>query len=428
MPLGFTDIATTAVTDVQETFKRVYLMAVDAVPDATPLTAQFFRTRKFRAGPDGLYFNAKLETGGAVANVPDGKLLPRSARPKRRQGKVGLAHTYTVIAVGGQSIPLTDETRQAFVANLEDQMEDGMIRVQNDLEREYNGDGRGILALVETIGGAPTYGVYRPYGIATADATIPGTMLFIEGMDVAVVNPGTGLERGRATVNAVLTATDEITLSAAVAGTAVNDYVVLCNDVGATGVDQAINYLNEAAGILAAINTGDTFENIAGGTFQRWNGVVMLNGAVLRPISEKLVAVAEARVKARSGKKPTLHYTTRGISIELQDQLAGLRRFTGESTKLKGGYEGVSIGGRTVLEGDWCPKGNWFAINTDKDVVGMADLVKMGYVDLDGAKLHRIEGRHAYRADLWFPHNAIWFSRSAHARIGDLQDDYTILR
>ena len=132
MATQYDDIATTAVADVQETFKRVYLMAVDAVPEATPLTAQMKRTRKFKGAPDGLYFNAKLETGGKVANVPDSKLLPKASRPRRKQGKVTLAHTYTVVAIGGQGIPLTEDTKNAFVSELEDQLEDGMTRVKND--------------------------------------------------------------------------------------------------------------------------------------------------------------------------------------------------------------------------------------------------------------------------------------------------------
>ena len=58
----------------------------------------------------------------------------------------------------------------------------------------------------------------------------------------------------------------------------------------------------------------------------------------------------------------------------------------------------------------------------------MMDLVKMGYVDLDGAKLHRVEGRHAYRSDLWFPHNAIWFRRNAQGVTSGHTDDNTIVR
>ncbi|TNF80480.1 MAG: phage major capsid protein [Gammaproteobacteria bacterium] len=423
--MDYADIATTAVADVQETFKRVYLMALDAVPDATPLTAQLNRSKKFRAGPDGLYFNVKLETGGAVANVSDGKLLPRPTHPQRKQGKVGLAHTYTVVAVGGQSIPLTEENRQAFVSNLQDNLEDAMIRVRNDLERQYNGDGLGILAVVETVASAPTYDVHKPYGITAAG---PGTMLFIEDMDIAAINPSGGAERDRQKVTDVDVDNEQITTGAAITGAVIGDYLVLCNDVTATGTDAENNYQSEATGILSVAATGDTFENIDGTAYRRWNGVVMDNGGTTRKVTEKLLAVLEARLKAFSGRKPNLHYTTRGISIDLQDQLAGLRRFSGETATLKGGYEGLQIGGRTVLEGDWCPKQHWFCLNTDRDAVGMADLVPMGFVDLDGAKLHRVEGRHAFRADLWFPHEALWFMRSCQGVLKDLEDDQTIVR
>jgi hypothetical protein len=416
-----TDIATTIAAEVSETFKRVYLEAADAIPDATPLTAQLNRTRKFKGAPDGLYFNVKLETGGAVANVGDGGLLPRPSRPKNKSGKSTLTHTYTVVAVGGQSVPLTEDTRNAFVANLETQLEDGMTRVQNDLERQYNGDGLGILCTLLTVGGAPTYGVQKPYGQVGAG---PGTMLLIEDMDVAVVDPAsTATERGRAKISTVDVDNDQVTLSAAVAGAAIGDYLVLCNDVGATGTDKVHNYGTEAAGVLAVCGVG-TFENIVGATYRRWRATTMTAATM----TEKVAATLDARIRTSSGKKPKLYYTTPGIILNVQEQLAGRRMSTGESLELKGGYEGLKLNNRDVLEGPWCAKGNFFALNTDKKAVGMVDVVKMGYVDLDGAKLHRIEGRHAYRADLYFAHQAIWFSRNQHGRVSGLTDDNTIRR
>jgi hypothetical protein len=198
--------------------------------------------------------------------------------------------------------------------------------------------------------------------------------------------------------------------------------------VGATGVDQANNYNNEAAGVLAVATSGTTFENISGVTYKRWNATVMSNSGTARPVTERLVRTLEARVKAKSGKKPTLLYSSEGISIELEDQLSGLRRFTGETVELKGGYEGVKIGKRTLVTGDMCVKGRLLALNTSSEVAGTLDLAKMGYVDLDGAKLHRIEGRHAYRADLWFPHNLAWFARNAQGVLEDLEDDNNIVR
>jgi hypothetical protein len=423
--LGITrdEIATTIAAEVSETFKRVYLHAVDAVPDSNPLTAQLNKTRKFKGAPDGLYFSVKMETGGAVANVGDGQLLPRASRPQRKTGKSTLCHTYTVVAVGGQSVPLTKDNRNAFVSNLEEQFEDGMIRVKNDLERQYNGDGRGILCVILTVAGAPTYGVEKPYGATGAG---PGTMILIEGADIVFINPGTGLERAtRVKLNDVNVDTNAITTSAAVAAAAIGDYVVLSNDPAATGTDAANNYLVEAAGIMALCKDNDTFENIPGATERRWRAVVMAAGGAA---TEKMLGTLDARIRTRSGKKPSLYYTTAGIILSLQETLANRRQYTGETLELKGGYDGLKMNNRTVLEGPWCPKGHLFGLNTEKETVGMVDVVKMGYVDLDGAKLHRVEGRHAWRADLYFAHQALWFSRSAHGVINTLTDDNTIVR
>jgi hypothetical protein len=420
------DQATLVAQEVIDTFKEVYLDAVDAVPDAMPLTAQLAKTTKVEGAADSLTFNVKLQTGGAVANVGDGQKLPRPSRGKRKKGKTGLAHTYTVIAVGGQSIPLTKKSRNAFVSNLEEQLEDGMERVKFDLERQYNGDGKGILCLLETVGGAPVYGVNRPYGY-TYTQDVPGTQLIIEDMDVAVINPATGLERGRSKVNSVDFTADTITLAGAVAGAVIGDYVVLCNDnaVAPGSTDASTNYLNESNGIGSPIGSG-VFENIDGALFRRWQAIEV-DAAGADP-SEKTLASLIARVRARSGQKPTLDYTTRGIVIGYQDSLSAKRQYIGETMELKGGYTGLQLNGRTVIEGDWCPKGHYYSLNLDKKNVAMVDVVKMGYVDLDGSKLHRIEGRHSYRADLWFPHNAIWFLRAAQGRIKNVADDLTIMR
>lgn len=417
------DAANLASAEVVETFKRAYLEACDAVPDSTPLTAQLNRTRKFKGNPDGLYFHVKLETGGAVANVPDAGMLPRPSRPRGKQGKTGLTHTYTVVAVGGQSINLTKSSRDAFVNNLEEQLEDGMTRVQNDLERQYNGDGRGILAEVLTVVGAPTYGVTKPYGVTDAG---PGTMLLIEDMDVAIVSPA-GVERGRAKISTVDVDADTVTLSASPAGAAIGDFFVLCNDVGATGTDRTTNFGAEAAGILAAAATATgTFENIDRTANRRWRPSVVASGG--GALTERKAMGLDSRIMTKSGKRPDLYYTTEGIKLDLLDSLSAKRRYEGEVMTIKGGYEGLNLNGRTVLTGPWCPKGHFFALNTAKDSVGMVDVVKMGYVDLDGAKLHRIEGRHAYRADLYFAHQAIWFSLNRQGVLTGLQDDNTLVR
>ena len=83
MAIGDTDradIANLASTEVIQTFKEVYLDAVSAIPDATPLTAQLNKTTKLDGAADSLTFSVKLRTGGAVANVGDAVKLPRPSR------------------------------------------------------------------------------------------------------------------------------------------------------------------------------------------------------------------------------------------------------------------------------------------------------------------------------------------------------------
>lgn len=423
--MDYANIASLGLTEVQETFKEVYLDTADSIPDAVPLTAQMTRTKKFKPGPEGLIFRVKLETGGTVANVPDAKLLPNPSQPHSKKGTANLSHTYTTIAVGGQSISLTASDRQAFAENLDEQMQDGMTRVRNDVERQYNGDGRGILAVVETISGAPTLGLTTPFGISLQPAGSAGTTFLLVGAEVAFINPANGATRVRTTIVDVDPDLEEAEFGD-VTNVVIGDYLVLCNDAAATGTDAVTNYLGEAQGILAVCDTG-TFENIdpteAGN--RRWRSPRLDAGGAI--LTERMIATEQTKARAVCGYKPELIYTTPGISLQMQEALSGTIRRS-ETRKLKGGFNGLEINGRTVIESDWCIKGGAFLLNLSEECAGMMDLAKMGYVDLDGAKLHRIEGRHAFRADLWFPHGALWFIRAAQRAILNLSDDVTIVR
>lgn len=426
MATDFADIAGLEDPEVQETFKRGYVKSVDAINDSNVLTAQMGRTEKYEPSPGGIYFYPKLETGGSVANVHDGGDMPTASRPRGKQGRVDLVSTYTTILVGGQSILLTKSTRNAHVSNLESQLTDGVFRTKIDVERQYNSDGRGILCVVETISGAPTYGVHKNAGYDNAGA---GTMSLMEGMIIAFVNPSGGAERGRTVIaeGGVNADDDEMTTTTTVGGVQIGDYVVRVNTVASSGENKATNYLLEANGIKGWVKRGDTFEGISGGDFSRWNGIDMSNSGTLRRISQRLIATLEQRIYAASGKMPTFHYTTPGLVIDMQDQLAGQMRYDGQQTTLKAGYPALMLGTRKVAVGSMCLKGHWFALHME-DSVGMLDLVKPGYIDADGAKLHRVEGKHAYRADLYYPHNAIVFRRNAQGCISDLEDDNTIVR
>jgi hypothetical protein len=167
-----------------------------------------------------------------------------------------------------------------------------------------------------------------------------------------------------------------------------------------------------------------TFENIAGATYRRWRATKFTAATM----TEKVAATLDARIRTSSGKKPTPVLHDPGIILGVQEQLAARRMNTGETIELKGGYEGLKLNNRDVLEGPWCPKGFFFALNTDKKVVGMVDAVKMGYVDLDGAKLHRIEGpaRLPRGSVLRAPGDLVLAQQ--HGQVNGLTDDNTIRR
>lgn len=408
--------------------KRRYADAVSNINEANPLTAQMKKSRKWEPDGEGnIRFNVKLQRGARVANVGDSLMLPRPSAPTRRQGRAGVIFSYTTYALGGQLATLTKNKKGAFINARADEKMDALDRVANDIERQYNNDGRGILAVVETISGAPTYGVHRPGG-QTVPAGAPGTLYFQIGQDVTFINPATGLPRvGVFTITDVDLATSEITLSGTPTADAIGDYICIANNMDATGTDITSNYLNEGNGILAVCNTGDEFEDIdqtvAGNGL--W-GTAREDAAGAR-FTELMAQNMRSKAEIETGLTPDVDYTSYGVANLLMDDLKARQRDV-ENVTVKGGFDALKMFNRTVTPGRWAPYGAYFSLNLAEECVGWVDLGEDGWQSFDGQEDVPISGilRDASGGILRVPHQVMWKNRAAQRVTVNLQDNFAI--
>lgn len=412
-------------TEFQETWKQVYGKMYSSVPNHTVITNRLKRTKRYRnLGMDGLRFNVEMGIGGVVANMPDASRFTRSSKPKTKEGIADVVWTYTGFEIGGQAMAKSDREGAVYVSSVEHNTRSATKRAKLDIERQYNGDGRGILGIVSSVSGAPTYGIEKPYGVTGGGN---GTMCLVEGMDVALINPGTGAERGRSTVVSYDPDAEEFELEATIDNDEIGDWVVRVNGAGYTGADRTKNLNLEANGILAWTGAGDEFEGIDGDDFRLWNGIQRLNGSSLRDISEMLVSELEAAIWAATGREDAdiLWYTSPFLRLKLASQLAARVQSGGGVTwKVKGGFRYAEINGREIAASPKCVRGRFFGLCMDRDVVGLLELPG-GFLG-EGqrlAKLRYREDYHTVKSDLVIPHNVIVHQRNAHGFVGDLNDD-----
>jgi len=89
--------------------------------------------------------------------------------------------------------------------------------------------------------------------------------------------------------------------------------------------------------------------------------------------------------------------TTTGIWQQYGDSLLGLRRFSAPEMELEGGFKGVMVGGATLIDDPWCPRGRVYAVHTpDTIFVDLMDFGKLSYQD--APQWQRASGRDAWEA------------------------------
>jgi hypothetical protein len=249
--------------------------------------------------------------------------------------------------------------RQKIKEQLTYQAMDAFDGYRKRLAIAFYGFQDNVLCEIDSAAGAPTYTLKDRYGRTALPVT---TDVFTPGVDyVAIIDPGGPTERGRDQVTAVNAATPSITLAASVAAAATNDLVVFGNALDTTA---GVNDLDAGfPGLLEHAHT-TLLHGIDGATFPEWmpSSVTDKSAAAL---DEGELYQAFVSSNRRSPYKIDLAISTPGVIAAAGGAQLDKRRYSANPGQVYLGFQDLITMGVTVMIGEFCPSGYFFADSTD---------------------------------------------------------------
>src|SRR3990167_2670498 len=227
----------------------------------------------------------------------DGEALPAAGHQVHQRAAVPLRYNYGSIQLTGPTLKASQSSSGAFINALESEMDGMKDNLRSDINRQLNHTGIGTLGVVQDdLDGDAVIGfdVYSDAG----EAGEPGNRFFRPGMLVDFINPATGLASNANphTVSARGATIDNVTFTAVIAAGGAGD--VAANDIA---VKQG-SYNREIQGLIEAVSAVGIYMGIDRGIVPEWQGQVLANAGVLRPLTLDLMQSAIDNGYELSGK------------------------------------------------------------------------------------------------------------------------------
>lgn len=317
---------------------------------------------------------AWAESGGAIAELG---ALPTAGNEIVKSSFGTVKTIFQHLQISTKVISATKTDRAAFVQAVDFKMKAAVDNLKRDLNTMLNGDGTGALARVTAVSGQ--------------DITVDNALPLRPNM---VLNAWTARSGGTQhnadfTVSNINYETNVVTVVGTISAVAPNDWLFKSTGRG-------LNVM----GLLGAVDDGTyvvTFQGIDRSTDGWWKSVVLGNGGVARPLTFSLLQALEDKIYIQSGARPSMIYSNLGQrNAYLQLAIADKRYVN--TMKYDAGFEALEYNGRP-----------WFVDrDTPKDLIYMCDeevlrffvMKDIGWMDEDGAILHRSGTNLSYLATL----------------------------
>jgi hypothetical protein len=299
-------------------------------------------------------------------------------------------------------------------------MDDRMLALDKECNRQMFGAGDGKLALTTTGAASATQTLDSAFGVTNGGNPI--THVF-KGDNLAFYDNSNVLI-GKRVVNSksatLGNATGTVMLASSI--TSVSGGFV----TKATANDD--NYsAGEAKGLLAAFATSGNFQGVPiGSTYQ---ATKFANGGTERPVSDPLMATAVNSAHAQSDEYIDLIVTRPGISQLYSEVFLPIRRINGQEVQLKHGYKPAAVfqhagGDAPILTDNAAPGRRIFGLKTS--YIKLIDLIGQQMFSGDGAQFTRItdeDGVEGFIRKYW---QMVWQRLNCHFLIEDVQDIATV--
>ena len=423
-------------TDISGVLKRVFeKFRVNTFPIATALLAQLKKGKaggpqKMKWGGDGVYWDVVLTRPvGFTANQAG--YFGHNAKAVEKQANVGIKRTYVTRQIDALAAMGTESREAAYISLGRKIVQEALSAAKLGQQEVLHGDGRGVKALVASVGSATSITASDPYGLSGAGQ---GGLLLDIGMYVTVLDTSVAdAILGTAEITNITNSGDTATITfggAGIAGMAAGDKIVAAvNQSGESSYNAVPN------GLINLLNydgaTYNSLHGITSATYARWDAVRMTAGTdtadVAQP-TEMDVWELGAKIAGRSGADAKLNpeafllLTTPGLEKKLAESFLGQRRFDASSMMtIKGGFKALNINGSPLISDYWTPKGTVYQLHLpDLCWVDGLDFQKLQY---EGAGPWRpIPGRDGYEVNFGSYWNTCALNRCSHGIIKGYTD------
>lgn len=306
----------------------------------------------------------------------DNSNLPVAGKQSWQDAIIPIRYHYYGMELTDPAIEAAKGNEGAFLNLLEAETKGVAQDMKKDINRQAFGDGTGLLASVRA--NSTTTTVLVDQGVKDIHVGDPVDVLLKSN---GTVN-GVGVANTTVVTRTVNTATPEITIADALAGTATTSYGVYIASAYGKEMDGLRN-ITDSSRTLHSINSAT-----AGNEF--WSGIeVDASSAVA---GESLFEQLADKVGASGNGEVTTFLTTRGIRRRLADTYQSQKRFNdAQAVNIHGGYSAIMVNEIPVIADDDCPKG--FAFGFDKKALKWFEQTSPGWLEQkDGGVFHLKDG------------------------------------
>lgn len=300
-----------------------------------------------------------LIIGGGISMTVDGGSTSRAASNAPVDATDSWAHMTGRYEVSYDVVTLNNAAKvakQQIVKQLAYQTRDKLKAFRKRMSWGFYGHADGVMALVLSAAGAPTYTLkdrYGETGLATDVTWITPNKDY-----VAIIDPGGPTIRGIELVTAVDRTLQDVTLAASIAGAAVNDQLVFANHISNVAADTDTD-LNQGFNGLLDITSAASLHGITTASQPDWSAAIdtALGGSLSGTVLYKDFETASKE----SGHSTDFAWTTIGAIASAGGAQLDQRRYGADDDTLRLGFKKLNIMGVQTEGMLYCPPGHFFA-------------------------------------------------------------------
>jgi hypothetical protein len=330
--------------------------------------------------------------------------LPTPGNQGTASAQVGLAYLYGGVQMSGQTLKLVESNTQAFISALDLEMKGLKQDLAKDCNRQVYGDASGRIAVVAS----DASGVNSFVVVSTQYVQLGMKVDIISGTTLGNTNP-TVIASNR-TVTNIVKSTNTITLDGAV-------FTVDASDGDMIVRHGSVN--REWHGLDVIVGESE-FLGLDPADEPEWMSHIHGNSGVNRTLTELLMITLADDIYT-SGAYPSVMFTNLGVRRAYYNLLKTDRRAVNVQ-EFKGGFSGLAFttdNGDIPLVTDTDAPPNQITMLTEDEI----KIYREGdwqWMDMDGSKWQRVEGKDAYTATMFQYSQIGTHRRNAHGRLEDL--------